>query len=94
MAPSRRCAPYYPHCLLLTTHTTYYSHYLLLTTHITYHSPFTAYYVLPTTYHVLLQALRPSQFVEAIAMAFGLQDTDFQLGQHKIFLRSGTSKYS
>ena len=90
--PEQALRPVLP--TLLTTHTTYYSHYLLLTTHITYHSPFTAYYVLPTTYHVPLQALRPSQFVEAIAMAFGLQDTDFQLGQHKIFLRSGTSKYS
>jgi len=39
------------------------------------------------------QALRPSQFVEAIAMAFGLQEEDYQLGEHKIFLRSGAPKY-
>ena len=39
------------------------------------------------------QALRPSQFVEAIAMAFGLQEEDYQLGEHKIFLRSGKAAF-
>ena len=73
------------YCLLRTT---YYS--LLPTEHLLS----LIHHVRRTAYHVPLQALRPSQFVEAIAMAFGLQDTDFQLGQHKIFLRSGTRKYS
>lgn len=39
------------------------------------------------------QELRPSQFVEAIAMAFGLEEADYQLGQYKIFLRSGKAAF-
>ena len=37
--------------------------------------------------------LRPSQFVEAIAMAFGLTENDYQLGVHKIFMRSGKAAF-
>ena len=36
-----------------------------------------------------VQALPPSEFVEAIALAYGVQATDYQLGMYKIFMRAG-----
>ena len=36
-----------------------------------------------------VQALPPSEFVEAIALAWGVQSEDYQLGLHKIFMRAG-----
>jgi len=40
-----------------------------------------------------VQALPPSEFVEAIALAFGVQREDYQLGMYKIFMRSGKAAF-
>ena len=40
-----------------------------------------------------VQALPPSEFVEAIALAFGVQKEDYQLGMYKIFMRSGKAQF-
>jgi len=40
-----------------------------------------------------VQALPPSEFVEAIALAYGLTKEDYQLGMYKIFMRSGKANF-
>ena len=40
-----------------------------------------------------VQKLEPSNFVEAIALAFGVTREDYQLGLHKIFLRAGKAAF-
>ena len=40
-----------------------------------------------------VQALPPSEFVEAIALAFGVQREDYQLGMYKIFMRAGKAAF-
>jgi len=40
-----------------------------------------------------VQALPPSEFVEAIALAFGVAREDYQLGMYKIFMRAGKAAF-
>jgi len=40
-----------------------------------------------------VQALAPAEFVEAIALAYGVQQEDYQLGLHKIFMRAGKAAF-
>ena len=40
-----------------------------------------------------VQALPPSEFVEAIALAFGVTREDYQLGMYKIFMRAGKAAF-
>ena len=40
-----------------------------------------------------VQALPPSEFVEAIALAYGVQKEDYQLGMYKIFMRAGKAAF-
>ena len=38
-----------------------------------------------------MQALEPALFTEAVALACGVSESDYQLGLSKIFLRAGKS---
>jgi hypothetical protein len=40
-----------------------------------------------------VQELPPNEFVEAIALAFGVQREDYQLGMYKIFMRAGKAAF-
>jgi len=40
-----------------------------------------------------VQALPPSEFVEAIALAWGVQKEDYALGMYKIFMRAGKAAF-
>ena len=40
-----------------------------------------------------VQDLPPDEFVEAIALAFGVQREDYQLGMYKIFMRAGKAAF-
>ena len=40
-----------------------------------------------------VQELPPSEFVEAIALAYGVQKEDYQLGMYKIFMRAGKAAF-
>merc|ERR1719502_1429385 len=40
-----------------------------------------------------VQELPPSEFVEAIALAWGVEKTDYALGMYKIFMRAGKAAF-